>query len=137
VITRSGAQRRGMVATAAAVAGVGVTGSVGSAAVAGARPAARRSSCSFVTYSVGAKMKSWRPSRSLAELASFEVEWPYIKYDETEASFPPYQVHIHRIQAKNVKRVDVLLDLQRDAVVHILPGPEAVITRVPSSPVTK
>lgn len=60
---------------------------------------------------------------TLAEPASFEMDWPAANYDEAEATWPPYQPDVRHYSAKEVSQLAVLVDLQKDAVVEIRPGP--------------
>jgi hypothetical protein len=69
---------------------------------------------------------------SLAEPATVGIDWPYVKYDQSEASFPPYEVGTVRYKASNVKRLVVMVDLHRNAVVQIGPGPEAKLETRPT-----
>ena len=62
---------------------------------------------------------------SLAQPADLELGWPVIEYDRTEITTPPYQQGTRHYLAKGVKRLVVMVDLQRGQVVSVAPGPGA------------
>lgn len=62
---------------------------------------------------------------SLAQPAELELDWPVIEYDQTELTTPPYQEGTRHYLAKGVKRLVVMVDLQRGQVVSVAPGPGA------------
>jgi hypothetical protein len=52
---------------------------------------------------------------------------PGALYDVTERRSPPYQEVVNRVDARNVRTLMVLVDLEQGRVVNISPGPDAEI----------
>lgn len=61
-------------------------------------------------------------SVSLTTPVDVEGEWPGMDYDETEETEPPYEEGTTRMEVRGLRRVDVLVDLQRGRMVSINPS---------------
>lgn len=70
----------------------------------------------------------------LAEPAVFDLDWPVVEYDETEATNPPYRLGTMNSAADNVRRLEIRVDLQHNRLVGIHPGPGSRTTRPPPPP---
>jgi hypothetical protein len=62
---------------------------------------------------------------ALSEPASYDIDWPTAIYDRSERSQPPYEETTKRYAAHDVQRIVVMVDLNRQKVVVVSPGPEA------------
>jgi hypothetical protein len=89
-----------------------------------------------VTDADGKRVGVWETYKTRAVIgAAVELEWdqplaldrrwPSIAYDYTEVSAPPYREGLRRVRTRALTRLTVLVDLGRDKVVAVQPGPRS------------